>query len=92
LLFMHTWNFIGEEENFNKIRFSLTPAVGGVFASGYLSADIQIRGEFRFAKHWGVQGILGFRPPATAFTPLTGTVGQSLIGVVGGAGISFLIN
>lgn len=36
MLFMHGWNFIGEEENFNKVRGNLFAMLGGTFARDIL--------------------------------------------------------
>lgn len=77
LMFLHAWNFIGEEENYNKVRGSFMLGVGGTYASGYLGGLVRASYEWRMAKHFGVSFILGYRPPAAAFIQgtQTGTIG-----------------
>jgi hypothetical protein len=90
LLFKHAWNFIGEEENFNKPRGSLAAAVGGTYGSGYLAGLIRASWEWRLGKHFAVQADLGYRPPATAYIGTAATSGQSVSGPEFGLGISLL--
>ncbi len=88
MLFMHAWNLIGEEENFNKARGSIFAGVGGTYASGFLGGLIRAGYEWRLAKHWAVSGNLGYRPPSTAF--LNSTAVGAVHGVEFGLGISGL--
>jgi hypothetical protein len=90
LLFKHAWNFIGEEENYNKPRGGLTLGVGGTYASGYLSGLVRAGWEWRLGKHFSVSAILGYRPPATAFVGTLETTGKSVSGPEFGLGISLL--
>jgi hypothetical protein len=90
LLFKHAWNFIGEEENFNKPRGSLTAGVGGTYASGYLGGLIRAGWEWRLGKHFAVSADLGYRPSATAFIGTASVSGQSVSGAEFGLGVSLL--
>jgi hypothetical protein len=90
LLFKHTWNFIGEEENFNKPRGGLTLGVGGTYSSGYLAGIVRAGWEWRLGKHFAISANLGLRPPATAFVGTFETEGKSIIGPEFGLGISLL--
>ena len=67
LLFVHAWNLIGEEENFNKPRGSIYAAIGGTYASNYLGGLTRAGYEWRLAKHYAVSANLGYRPTANAF-------------------------
>ena len=89
LLFLHAWNFIGEEENYNQIRGSIYVGAGGTYASGFLGGLIRSGYEWRLGKHFGVSLNLGYRPPSTAFTggTATGTVSGIEYGV--GANVMF---
>ena len=87
LLFVHAWNLIGPEENFNQVRGSIFTAVGGTYATGYLSGVFRGGYEWRLAKHWAVNATLGYRPKATSL--LSGTE-QSVSGIEYGVGISAL--
>src|SRR5690606_5490114 len=71
LLFMHNWNFIGEEENFNRVRGGLNLGVGGTYASGFLGALIRTQWEWRLGKNYSVTTTVGYRPKATAFVGAT---------------------
>jgi len=88
LLFVHAWNLIGEEENYNSIRGSIFGAVGGTYASGFLGGLIRGGYEWRMAKHFGISAILGYRPPASAF--IAGTTSGSVTGLEFGLGISVM--
>ncbi|OFZ71826.1 MAG: hypothetical protein A3K03_04370 [Bdellovibrionales bacterium RIFOXYD1_FULL_44_7] len=88
LIFVHAWNFIGPEENYNLIRGSLALAAGGTYASGYLGGLIRATYEWRLARHWRLSTVLGFRPPATAFTG--GKSAGSVTGAEIGLGVNFL--
>lgn len=90
MLFLHSWNFIGEEENYNKVRGNLFVGLGGTFATGYLGALIRAGWEWRFGKHFGLAGSVGFRPPASAFLPSGTTTATSMTGVEAGLGISII--
>ena len=90
LLFKHAWNFIGEEENYNKPRGSLSAGIGGTYASGYLGGLIRTGWEWRLGKHFAVSADLGYRPSATAFIGTTATSGQSVSGAEFGLGVSLL--
>jgi hypothetical protein len=88
LLFMHAWNFIGPEENFNLVRGSFFAGIGGTYASGFLGALIRTGYEWRLAKHWAVSANLGYRPPATPF--ISGAEQPSVSGAEFGIGINAL--
>ncbi len=90
MLFLHGWNFIGEEENFNKVRGNLFIGIGGTFTSGYLGGLVRGGWEWRFGKHFGLSGNLGFRPPASVFLPVGTTTATSLMGVEVGLGVSIM--
>jgi hypothetical protein len=87
-LFLHAWNLIGEEESYNKIRGSIFLGVGGTYASGYLGGLFRTGYEWRLAKHFSANLVLGYRPSATAYlnNQSTGTVS----GMEYGLGIGFL--
>jgi hypothetical protein len=87
-LFLHAWNFIGEEENYNKIRGSAYLGVGGTYASGFLGGLIRTGYEWRLAKHFGVSLNLGYRPSSTAF--LAGESTGTVSGLEYGLGINVL--
>ena len=86
LLFVHSFNFIGEEENFNKIRGGLNVGVGGTYTAGYLGGLIRAQWDWRMAKRAAVVFTLGYRPTSTAFFSGS-TVGQ-VSGFEYGLGIS----
>lgn len=86
LLFMHTWNLIGAEENYNQVRGSAFGGIGGTYASGFLGALIRGGYEWRLAKHWAVQTVGGYRPTGTRF--LNGTTAGAVAGIEFGIGIS----
>ncbi len=88
LIFIHAWNFIGEEENYNKIRGSAFVGVGGTYASGFLGGLIRTGYEWRMAKHFGVSLTLGYRPQTSAF--ISGTTSGTISGLEYGLGINFL--
>jgi hypothetical protein len=88
LLFMHTWNFIGEEENYNKIRTNISAGIGGTYSSGFLGGLVRLGYEWRMAKHFGVSAILGYRPPGSAF--IAGTATGSVSGLEYGLGVNVL--
>ncbi len=88
LLFMHAWNLIGEEENYNLVRGSIFGGVGGTYASSYLSALVRAGYEWRLAKHYGVQLSLGYRPESTAFLGTTDE--KKVSGLEYGLGLSIL--
>lgn len=88
LLFMHSWNFIGEEENYNKIRGGAFVGLGGTYASGYLAGLVRTGYEWRLGKHSSVSLILGYHPQATAF--LNNTEVGTLSGLEYGLGVSLL--
>ena len=88
LTFVHAWNFIGEEESFNKVRGSAFAAVGGTYTSGFLGGVIRGGYEWRLAKHNAVTAVLGYRPTATAF--LGATAAGAVSGLEYGLGISYL--
>jgi hypothetical protein len=89
LLFVHAWNFIGIEENFNAARGSLFTAIGGTYASGYLGGLMRAGYEFRLARHWAVSGSLGYRPPSAIFVGTTGS-SSTISGIEAGIGINYL--
>jgi hypothetical protein len=87
LLFLHVWNLIGEEENFNKPRGSVYAGIGGTYASGYLGGLVRGGYEWRLGKHYAVSANVGYRPSSTAFV---GTTGTSISGVEFGVGIGMM--
>ena len=75
LLFVHTWNLISTEENYNHVRGNIFLGVGGTYASGFLGGLVRTGYEWRLAKHWAVSADIGFRPTSTAIlTTSTSTV------------------
>jgi hypothetical protein len=88
LVFLHAWTFIGEEENYNKIRGSLITGLGGTYASGYLSGLVRVGYEWRLAKHYAVSIVLGYRPSATYF--LDTTTSTSISGLEYGLGLNIM--
>ena len=87
MLFVHAWNLIGDEENFNKVRGSLHLGVGGTYASGFLGGLFRVGYEWRLGKHFSVLGSLGYRPSGTAFV---GTTGTPVSGPEFGLGINYM--
>lgn len=88
LLFVHAWNLIGDEENFNRPRGSFMLGIGGTYASGFLGGLVRGQYEWRLGKHYAVSATLGYRPPATAF--LNTTPVESVSGAEFGLGVNFL--
>ena len=88
LLFIHAWNLIGEEENFNKPRGSLALGIGGTYGSGFLGALARASYEYRLGKHYAISGILGYRPKATPF--INGSAQTPVSGMEFGLGVSAL--
>lgn len=86
LLFIHAWNMIGEEENFNKVRGSLLFGMGGTYASGFLGALARAQYEWRLGKHYATSLTLGYRPSSTAF--ISGSSAGSISGPEFGVGIN----
>jgi hypothetical protein len=86
LVFLHAWNFIGEEENYNLVRGSFFLGVGGTYASSFLGGLIRTGYEWRLGKHAAVNLNLGYRPLATSFLGTQGTVS----GLEYGLGVSLL--
>jgi hypothetical protein len=88
LLFVHSWNFIGEEENYNHARGSLMLGLGGTYASGFLGGLFRAQYEWRLGKSYAISPTLGYRPKSTAFVASdpAGEVG----GIEAGLGISIL--
>lgn len=88
VLFVHAWNLIGDEENFNRARGSIVTAIGGTYAGGYLSGLIRAGYEFRLAKHFALSPQIGYRPPSAAFigSQSTGTIQ----GLEYGLGVNFI--
>ena len=62
-------------------------AIGGTYTSGFLGGVIRGTYESRLAKHWAVNGFLGYRPTATL---VVGASNLTLSGVEGGIGVGFL--
>jgi hypothetical protein len=88
MLFIHSWNFISSEENYNEMRSNITAGIGGTYASGFLGGLIRIIYEVRLAKHFATNVVLGYRPPAKAF--LSKNNQYSIAGLEYGIGVSFL--
>lgn len=88
LLFHHAWNLIGDEENYNIMRGSVFGAIGGTYASGFLGAVVRGGYEWRFAKRWSMNVLLGLRPKATAVLPTA--VEAAVSGIEGGVGVGYL--
>lgn len=86
LLFVHAWNLIGAEENFNQVRGSAFAGIGGTYASGFLGGLARVGYEWRLAKYWAVNANLGYRPASTAF--VGSTESGSIGGVEWGMGIN----
>lgn len=88
LLFVHAWNFIGDEENYNHPRGSLMLGLGGTYASGFLGGLFRAQYEWRLGKSYAIAPTLGYRPKSTAFVSSdpAGEVG----GIEAGLGISIL--
>lgn len=89
-LFVHGWNFIGEEENFNSVRANLTLGIGGTYTSGYLGGLFRAAWEWRLGKHFAISAIAGYRPSATSYIGTAATDGKSVSGVEFGVGINVL--
>ena len=88
LLFMHSWNLIGTEENYNQIRHNIFTGVGGTYSSGFLGGLLRAGYEARLAKHWAVNATFGYRPAAKAF--LAATEIGSVSGIEAGLGVNYL--
>jgi hypothetical protein len=88
MIFVHAWNFIGDEEVYSKPRGSLSVGIGGTYASGFLGAVGRVQYEWRLGRHFAVTPNLGYRPKATAFTSSTPTGNVS--GAELGLGVGFL--
>ena len=88
LLFMHAWNLIGEEENYNHVRGSVNLGIGGTYASGFLGALVRAQYEWRLGKHYAVSATVGYRPLATAF--LNNAAAATISGAEYGIGINML--
>ena len=86
LLFMHAWNLIGAEENYNNVRGSAFVGLGGTYASGFLGGLVRGGYEWRLAKHWAVSANVGYRPSASAF--IGSTSAGSVSGLEFGIGIN----
>jgi hypothetical protein len=86
LIFMHAWNFIGEEENYNLVRGSFFLGVGGTYASSFLGGLVRTGYEWRLGKHFATSLNLGYRPLANSFLGTTGTI----TGLEYGLGVSVL--
>jgi hypothetical protein len=89
LYFLHTWNFFGQEENYNHPRGSLSLLAGGVYASGYLSLSARLSYEYRLAKHFVLTGVFGYRPPASLLVGGTDRT-VTLSGLEYGLGVGYL--
>jgi hypothetical protein len=86
LLFVHAWNMLPGEENFNTVRGSFYSALGGTYAAGFLGGLIRLGYEWRLAKHWAISANGGYRPPSTLF--IGGAASSSVTGPEIGLGIS----
>lgn len=90
LLFVHAWNFIGSEENFNKPRASLLLGIGGTYASGYLGGLLRAGWEWRLGKRFAVSTSVGYRPESTAFLGSFESTGVSVSGFEYGLGVNLM--
>jgi hypothetical protein len=88
LIFMHAWNLIGEEENYNQWRSSLLLGLGGTYVSGYLGALVRGAWEIRYGKRFTSSFVLGYRPAATAF--INGANQSNIVGMEYGFGVGVL--
>ena len=88
MLFMHSWNLIGSEENFNQMRGNIFAGIGGSYTSGFLGGLIRGGYEWRLGKKSAVTAALGYRPTSTAFVS-SAAVG-AVAGVEYGLGVSLL--
>jgi hypothetical protein len=86
LVFLHAWNFIGEEENYNLVRGSFFLGIGGTYASSFLGGLVRTGYEWRLGKHFSTSINLGYRPLANSFLGTPGTVS----GLEYGLGVSVL--
>ncbi len=86
LVFLHAWNFIGDEENYNLVRGSFYLGVGGTYANSFLGGLVRAGYEWRLGKHFGTSLNLGYRPLATSFLGTQGTI----TGLEYGLGVSLL--
>ena len=87
-LFLHAWNLIGEEENYNRVRGSIYAGVGGTYASGFLGGLFRGGYEWRLGRHFGVSLNLGYRPSSTAFVGASSS--GTISGLEYGLGVSLL--
>lgn len=87
VVFMHAWNYFGNEENFNKMRGTFFIGVGGTYAPKFLGGLFRSGYEWRLAKHWAINITAGYRPPSTTLMNGTST---SVSGIEYGFGISHL--
>ncbi|MFL5815500.1 MAG: hypothetical protein ACJ763_18130 [Bdellovibrionia bacterium] len=88
LLFVHGWNFIGDEENYNHPRGSFMLGLGGTYASGFLGGLLRAQYEWRLGKSYAVSPTLGYRPKSTAF--ISSNPAGEVGGVEAGLGIHIL--
>jgi len=88
LLFTHGWNLIGDEENYNKVRGSLSFGIGGTYASGFLGALVRASYEWRLGKHYSVSANAGYRPQSAAM--LTTNTSAQVSGAEFGIGVNML--
>ncbi len=88
LLFMHAWNLIGNEENFNRARGSIFIGLGGTYVSGYLGGIVRGGYEIRLGKHFSTSLNVGYRPQASAF--YSGVPQGDVRGIEYGVGVSVL--
>ena len=87
-VFLHHWNLIQGEENFNQVRGTVSAGIGGTYASGYLGGLFRGGYEWRLGKHWSLNTLLGYRPSATRFIGAKSL--GSMSGVEFGVGIGAL--
>ncbi|HAR43922.1 MAG TPA: hypothetical protein DCS07_15020 [Bdellovibrionales bacterium] len=88
LLFVHGWSLIGDEENYNKVRGSVSFGVGGTYASGFLGGLFRGSYEWRLGKHYSVNTNLGYRPASTAVLSTSTT--QAVSGLEYGLAVNML--
>jgi TolB-like protein len=89
-LFQHAWNFIGEEEDFNRIRSGVIVGIGGTYASGYLAGLVRATYEWRMGKRFSAAPSIGYRPSSTAYLGSSAETGIAVGGLEFGLSLNLL--